>query len=125
MLNIAIASVWLINGLYCKVLDGVPRHRLIVARILGDEPSFVLTKVIGVLEIAMCVWILSRIKPHLCAATQILLVAVMNTIEFILAPDLLLFGRANAAMAVLFISIIVWNEVLKSKEDPTGSCKSV
>jgi hypothetical protein len=36
ILNWCIAIVWLINGLFCKVLHFVPRHELIVGRIPGD-----------------------------------------------------------------------------------------
>ncbi|MBL9170823.1 MAG: hypothetical protein JNN07_24030 [Verrucomicrobiales bacterium] len=50
------AGVWLVNGMYCKVLDGVPRHRWIVARILGEDHSLFLTRLIGIAEIAMAVW---------------------------------------------------------------------
>ena len=34
----------------------------------------------------------------------------MNVIEFILAPDLLLFGRLNLLLAGLFILVIFLNE---------------
>jgi hypothetical protein len=34
----------------------------------------------------------------------------MNTIEFILVPDLLLFGRANAVVAIFFVSVVFINE---------------
>ncbi len=37
LLTYAIASVWLVNGLFCKVLNWVPRHQFIVARILGKN----------------------------------------------------------------------------------------
>ena len=67
-LNYFIALVWVINGLLCKVLDLVPRHRAIVARILGDDPV-VLTKLIGLSEIAMAVWVLSGIAGRLNAWT--------------------------------------------------------
>jgi hypothetical protein len=43
-----------------------------------------------------------------------LLVAVMNVIEFIWAPDLLLFGRINIIVAAAFISLIYWNEYRNS-----------
>src|SRR5260221_9966131 len=100
------ALVWLANGLFCKLLNLVPRHQLIVSRILGEDYSLVITKVIGVLEILMTVWILRGIKSRWCALTLIVVVAVMNILEFILVPDLLLFGRFNAVFAVLFIVII-------------------
>jgi hypothetical protein len=34
LLNYLIAAVWLVNGLFCKVLGLVPRHQEIVATIL-------------------------------------------------------------------------------------------
>ncbi|GAA3928255.1 hypothetical protein GO495_05965 [Chitinophaga oryziterrae] len=108
--NVLIALVWLVNGLFCKVLNLVPRHRQIVARILGDEYATLATRTIGVLEILMAIWILTRIQSRLCAITQIVIVAVMNILEFILVPDLLLFGRINIIIATFFILIILINE---------------
>lgn len=105
-----IALVWLINGLYCKLLGFVPRHEEIVRRILGGEYAGVLTKTIGVAEIGMMIWILSGIAPRLNAATQISIIALMNILEFFLAPDLLLFGRVNALVALVFISVIYADE---------------
>lgn len=43
-----ICLVWFVNGLFCKVLNLVPRHREIVARIVGDQYSRVLTTMIGI-----------------------------------------------------------------------------
>ena len=60
ILNYAIALIWLLNGLFCKLLNFVPRHQQIVGRILGDEYSFVLIKLFGVSEVLMCIWIMSR-----------------------------------------------------------------
>ena len=58
----------------------------------------------------MAVWILSGIKRRLNAITQIIIIATMNTLEFILVPDLLLWGRFNALFAFLFILLIFYNE---------------
>jgi len=107
-LKYLVAAVWLVNGLFCKVLNLVPRHRQIVARIIGDSHAAALTRAIGFAEIAMAVWILSGIKPRLNAITQIVVIASMNTLEFILAPDLLLWGRFNALYASLFILLILY-----------------
>ena len=111
-LNILIAGVWLINGLFCKVLDLVPRHRAIVARILGKSRTSVITKLIGFAEIGMTFWILSGIYPRGNAATQILIVALMNFLEYFLAPDLLLFGRRNALVALVFILVVFYRGFL-------------
>lgn len=94
------------------MLNGVPRHQLIVARILGSDYAYLLTKAIGFSEILMAVWVISRIRSRPCAITQILLVAAMNSIEFMFAPDLLLFGRLNAVNALLFIGVIYYNEFI-------------
>ena len=112
------ALVWLINGLYCKVLNGVPRHEEIVARILGDEYAGSLTRLIGVLEILIAVWIVSRIWPRLAALLQIGLVLIMNLLEFALAPDLLLFGRLNMVFALLFAAFIYFMEFRRPLAQP-------
>lgn len=110
VLKILISLVWLINGLFCKVLHFVPRHQSIVARILGDDFSNLITRAIGFLEILMFVWILSGIKSRLCAILQIIIVLTMNIIEFILAPDLLLFGKVNLLIAFAFTGVVAINE---------------
>jgi hypothetical protein len=110
LLTCLIAAVWLINGLFCKVLLLVPRHREIVARILGDAHAPLFTVLIGCSEILMAVWIFSRFRQKLNVITQIVLVAAMNILEFILAPDLLLWGRFNIVFALLLIAVIYYNQ---------------
>lgn len=112
-LKYLISIVWLVNGLFCKVLNLVPRHQQIVARITGSPHAAALTRTIGFAEIAMAVWILSGIKPRLNAITQIMVIATLNTLEFLLAPDLLLWGRFNALYAFLFILLILYVFLLK------------
>lgn len=126
ILTIFIALVWVANGLFCKVLNLEPRHELIVARILGKDYSTVLTKLIGISEIVMFIWILSKFKPRLCSITQIAIVATMNIIEFIFAPDLLLFGRANIIFATIFILVVYVNEFILSVNDKSKNiqCRS-
>ena len=109
LLTYLIALVWLANGLLCKVLLLVPRHAAIVARILGPAHADVLTRLIGVGEIGMAAWVLSGIKPRWCAWAQIALILSMNTLEAVLAPDLLLWGRANAVFAALFCGLIYFH----------------
>ncbi len=109
-LSLFIAAVWFVNGLYCKVLGFVPRHRAIVARILGESHADLITKLIGFAELCMVVWILSGIQSRLNALTQIVIVAAMNVLEYFLARDLLLWGRANAFIAFLFMILIYYRE---------------
>lgn len=115
-IRILIAIVWLVNGLFCKVLDLVPRHRQIVEHILGSEYSSQLTILIGVSEIFMALWILSAYKSRINALVQMIIVAVMNILEFILVPELLMWGKMNSLFAFLFICLVGYNEfILKNK----------
>lgn len=113
--TILISLVWLANGLFCKILNLVPRHELIVANILGHDYSRPLTILIGFSEIVMAVWILSRYKTSLNAIAQIAIVATMNVLEFLLVPDLLLWGRVNSIFALVFIGIVYVNEFVLNK----------
>jgi len=112
--TIFISTVWLINGLVCKVLNLVPRHQEIVARILSEEYARPLTFTIGILEVCMSLWIVTGYKYRLNAVLQIIVVGTMNLLEFFIAPDLLLWGKFNSLFACLFIFIVyanafVWN----------------
>ena len=115
-MTILIAAVWLMNGLYCKVLLQVPRHESIVAEILSIEYSRPLILMIGVSEILMAIWILTKFKSKINAILQIVIIGVMNILEFLLVPDLLLWGQLNAAFAVFFISLIYYNEFVLNRK---------
>lgn len=116
ILTYCIAAVWLINGLYCKVLNMVPRHKQIVSAILGSTYAEILTKTIGIAEVLMALWIVSGIQRRLNIVIQIIIIAAMNILEFFLAPTLLLWGRMNLLFALLFIGLIYWNEFLFHKK---------
>ena len=102
--------------MFCKVLNLVPRHQQIVASILGDSYARPLTILIGISEIVMAVWVLSRYKSKFNSIAQIIVIATMNTLEFILVPDLLLWGKFNSLFALLLITIIYFNEFHLNKK---------
>ncbi|MFW2478005.1 MAG: DoxX-like family protein [Sediminibacterium sp.] len=108
--------MWLINGLFCKVLNLVPRHEQIVARILGSKYSKQLTIIIGIAEILIAGIVLIKLKTKMNAVMQMLIIASMNIVEFIAAPDLLLWGRANIILAFMLISLIYYNEFVLEKQ---------
>jgi len=97
-------------------LNLVPRHEQIVAEILGNTYSRPLTILIGVSEIIMAIWVVSRYKSKLNAILQMVVVATMNTMEFILVPDLLLWGKLNSLFAFLFIVLVYYNEFILTKK---------
>ncbi|MEL7144740.1 MAG: DoxX-like family protein [Bacteroidota bacterium] len=105
-----IAGVWLINGLYCKILGLVPRHELIVSEILDSEYSRLLTILIGMAEIIMAIWILSGYKSRLNTILQMIVVTIMNVLEFFLVPSLLLWGRLNIVFAMCFVLLLYFHQ---------------
>jgi uncharacterized membrane protein YphA (DoxX/SURF4 family) len=116
ILTFCIALIWLVNGLLCKVLNLVPRHEEIVTRIIGDHYPRSLTLLIGLSEIVMAIWVFSGYKSKLNAIVQMVVVALMNILEFILASDLLLWGKLNSLFAFLFILMVYLNEFYFNKK---------
>lgn len=115
-LNIIIALVWLANGLFAKVLNLLPRHQQIVAEITGTEYALMLTKAIGIAEVIMFIWIISGYKKQLNAILQVFVIGLMNVLEFIKVPDLLLWGKFNLVFAILFMALIYYNQFVLGKK---------
>ena len=115
ILRLSFALVWFVNGFYCKILGLVPRHEFIVAKILGFEYAQQFTVAIGFAEVIMGFWILSGYKSKLNAITQIVVVLLMNILETLLVPELLLWGSMNLLFAIVFVILIFINEFIIAK----------
>ena len=77
--RVAVALVWLYNGLWCKLLQRCPDHVAIVSSSFGGATTgqaVLLT--LGAVETAIAVWVLAGWRPRLAATVQTLLVAGMN-----------------------------------------------
>ena len=105
-LTILIGSVWVFHGLFSKVSNGVPRHRQIVGRILGEGIADGATLGIGMLEILLGLWIFSGIRRRTCALVQTLALVSMNFLEILLARDLLISAPGMVALNLGFIGLI-------------------
>lgn len=110
IITILIAAVWLANGLFCKILNFVPRHQQIVKEILGDEYAFVLTKLIGISEVMLAVLVILNFRSRQLVIFQILIIITMNVLENLIAPHLLLWGRFNLLFAIGFSIFLYWFE---------------
>ena len=109
--QIVIGSVWIFHGLYSKILNGIPRHRLIVGNILGESNAGRATKAIGVLEILLGLWAFSGWEQVGCAIAQTLAIGSMNTLEIFLAGDLLISAIGMVLLNLGFLSL-VWHWAL-------------
>ena len=104
--GIAIGSVWVFHGLYSKLLNGIPRHRLIVGRVLGSKFAGTATKLIGLFEVLLGLWVFSGWERTSCAVVQTLALVGMNTLEILLAGDLLISAIGMVALNLGFLSLI-------------------
>ena len=106
LLTIFIGSVWVFHGLFSKLAGGIPRHRQIVGRILGERMADQATLMIGILEISLGLWIFSGIQRRTCAWVQTLALASMNFLEILLAKDLLISAAGMVALNLGLIALI-------------------
>jgi hypothetical protein len=102
-----VALVWLIHGLYNKLLGGSPRHLAIVQAVpgLAGERGARLLIVAGLAEVAVAVWVLSRRAPRHCAAVQTAALVSMNLVELTFARHLLLWPAGLLPLNAAFLSL--------------------
>jgi hypothetical protein len=104
-MRVGIAAVWLLFGLLFKALDAVPRHRRIVARVVGPERAALFLWLVALGEISLGLWMLAGRFLPACMACQTLLLATMNTLEIRHARDLLLSPFGMVGANVVFLSL--------------------
>ena len=106
--QIAIGSVWVFHGLYSKLLNGIPRHRLIVGKILGAERARIATQIVGTLEFMLGVWAFIGWQPVWCASIQTAAIVAMNSLEILLARELLISAIGMPILNLGFLSLVWW-----------------
>jgi hypothetical protein len=109
--GIAIGSVWIFHGFYSKILNGIPRHQLIVGKILGDRIAWKATTAIGLLEILLGIWVFTGWERLPCAVVQTAAIFGMNTLEILLASNLLISAIGMVILNAVFLSL-VWRWAL-------------
>jgi len=80
LLQAAVAAVWLYEGFWCKVL-GRSRHEFEVVEqvpFLAASTSHLLLRILGVVETALGVWVLSGWQPIATAIAQTVLLIGLN-----------------------------------------------
>lgn len=80
LIRIAIALVWLYEGVWCKLLDRMPHQVEVVAAhpLFGPGSARAVLKAIGLVEVALAVWVLSGWQPIYAAMAQTVLLVGMN-----------------------------------------------
>ena len=81
LIHVAVAAVWLYEGLWCKLLNGDPHQVQVVEAVPrhGLRLGAPFLKSLGIVEIGLAIWVLSGIAPLLCALVQTVLLVALNT----------------------------------------------
>jgi hypothetical protein len=110
-IRILAVVVWFVFGTIFKVLGAVPRHREIVAQVLGSEIAPSVTVLIGLAETALGIWFLIGFLPRSCATVQTLAMISMNALELCYARSLLLAPIPMLILNTIFLAL-VWYAAL-------------
>lgn len=113
--RLVVGSVWVFHGLYSKIFDGIPRHRLIVGKILGTANAGIATKTIGLLEVLLGLWAFTEWQPMGCAVVQSAAIMAMNTLEIILACELLISAIGMVILNLGFLSLVWYWAIFAGK----------
>ena len=91
LIRVAVAAVWLYEGLWCKVLGREPRQLQIVESVprVGPIAGATFLKLLGVAETLLALWALSGVQPFWCAVAQTVLLVVLNTNGILWARNLI------------------------------------
>jgi hypothetical protein len=87
LIRVAVAAVWLYEGLWCKLLRGQPHEFEVVAAVprLGPRYGALFLRLLGVVEVGIALWTLSAVAPILCAALQTALLVALNVSGLVFA----------------------------------------
>ncbi len=91
LVRVAVALVWLYEGLWCKVLGREPRQLQIVESVprVGPIAGATFLKLLGVFETLLAIWVLWGVQPFWCAVVQTLLLVTLNTNGILWARNLI------------------------------------
>jgi hypothetical protein len=80
LVRVAVAGVWLYEGLWCKILGRAPDELRVVRAVPRYGPRFgaPFLLALGGVELALGMWVLSGVAPVHCALAQTILLVALN-----------------------------------------------
>jgi hypothetical protein len=99
----------LYEGLWCKLLGRVPQQVEVVTAVPRLGPRFGRTflKVLGVVEVALGVWVMTGIAPGACAIAQTALLVALNANGLLWARHIIPEPAGMVVKNVGFL-VLVW-----------------
>ena len=105
----SIALVWLYEGLWCKLLYGVPRHQAVVASVpfIGAGMARLVLVAVGLMECGIAGWVLWGKQLRHAAVVQTVLLVAMNAGGLIWAGRLIPDPGSMIVQNFAFL-ILIW-----------------
>lgn len=109
LIRVAIALVWFYQGLWCKVLGGVPRHGAVIVAVpfIGSAGGHITLIALGLFECAIGLWVLSGRWMRQAAMVQTVLLAAMNACGLIWAARLIPDAAGMVLQNFAFL-LLIW-----------------
>jgi DoxX-like protein len=109
VIRASVAAVWLYEGLWCKILGRVQAQLEVVTAVprLGPRFGVPFLKALGILEVALAVWVMAGITPGRCAMVQTALLVVLNANGLVWARRIIHEPAGMVVKNVAFL-VLVW-----------------
>jgi len=109
LIRVAVAGVWLYEGLWCKLLRGQPHEFEVVNAVPGYGPRFgvAFLMALGVVEVTLAAWSLSAVASIACATVQTVLLVALNANGLMWARHLI-HDPAGMVVKNFAFLVLVW-----------------
>ena len=109
LIHVAVAAVWLYEGLWCKLLNGEPHQVQVVEAVprFGPRVGLVFLKSLGVVEVGLGVWAVGGFAPLFCAFVQTVLLVTLNTCGLLWARHII-HDPAGMVVKNLAFLVLAW-----------------
>jgi hypothetical protein len=109
IIRASVAAVWLYEGLWCKILGRVPSQVAVVTAVprLGPRFGALFLKTLGIVEVALAVWVMVGIAPGMCAIVQTALLVVLNVNGLLWARRIIHEPGGMVIKNIAFL-VLVW-----------------
>lgn len=109
LIRVAVAAVWLYEGLWCKLLGGEPHQLEVVQAVprLGFRVGALFLTLLGAVETIVALWALSGLAAVPCAVVQTLLLVTLNANGLVWARNII-HDPAGMVVKNFAFLVLVW-----------------
>jgi len=109
VIRTSVAAVWVYEGLWCKILGRVGTQLEVVTAVprLGPRFGAAFLKMLGMVEVALAVWVMAGVAPSLCAIAETGLLVLLNANGLLWARRIIHEPAGMIVKNIAFL-VLVW-----------------